>query len=125
VPFVNYPLQYKNIRKEVLNKIDKTLLAGDLIYRKDLQDFEKKIAAYCGVKDGIATDSCTGALFIALKALGIEKGDEVITVGHTYIATIDVIIHCVGGCRKRLQHQSRSDRESYHKQDEGHYTSPS
>jgi dTDP-4-amino-4,6-dideoxygalactose transaminase len=87
-------LQYRNIRKEVLDKIDKTLLAGDLIYRKDLQDFEKKIAAYSGVKYGIATDSCTGALFIALKALGIEKGDEVITVGHTYIATIDVIIHC-------------------------------
>jgi dTDP-4-amino-4,6-dideoxygalactose transaminase len=46
------------------------------------------------VKYGISTDSCTGALFIALKALGIGRGDEVITVGHTYIATIDVIIHC-------------------------------
>jgi len=94
VPFVNYPLQYKNIKKELLRKFDEILSRGDLIYRKDLQDFEKNIAKYTGVKYGVGTDSCTGAMFIALKALGIKEGDEVITVAHTYVATIDVIIHC-------------------------------
>lgn len=94
VPFVNYPLQYKNIKKQLLKKFDENFSKGDLIYRKDVQDFEKNIAKYTGVKYGVSTDSCTGAMFIALKALGIGQGDEVITVAHTYVATIDVIVHC-------------------------------
>lgn len=93
VPFVNYGLQYKNIKKEIDFKIQDILNKGDLIFRKDVQDFEKNTAKYVGVKYGIGTDSCTGAMFIALKALGIGEGDEVITVAHTYVATIDVIVH--------------------------------
>jgi dTDP-4-amino-4,6-dideoxygalactose transaminase len=94
VPFVNYPLQYNNIKKEVLAKFEENFQKGDMIYRKDVQDFEKNIAKFSGAKYGIGTDSCTGAMFIALKALGIGPGDEVITVGHTYVATIDVIVNC-------------------------------
>lgn len=94
VPFVNYPLQYKNIKKELNFNINRILSRGDLVYRDDIQKFEKDIASYVGDKFGIGTDSCTGAMFISLKGAGIGPGDEVITVSHTYVATIDVIVHC-------------------------------
>ena len=94
VNFVNYPRQYKAIRPAIDNAIHRCLSNGDLIYRKDLIDFERDFAQLHGCKYGISTGSCTGAMFIALKALGIGPGDEVITVAHTYVATVDVIKAC-------------------------------
>lgn len=94
VPFVNYPLQYKNIKKEIDSAFKRILEEGDLIYRQDLQKFEKIFAKLCQTKYGISTGSCTGALFISLQAMGVGPGDEVITVAHTYVATIDVIVAC-------------------------------
>ncbi len=93
VPFVNYPLQYKKIKKEINKALLGCLERGDLIFRKDTQEFEKNLAKFVGAKYGISCDSCTGGLFLSLFALGVGKGDEVITVSHTYIATIDVIWH--------------------------------
>lgn len=93
VPFVNYPLHYKLIKKEIDKAIFNCLNKGNLIHRKEQAEFEKKFGKFVGAKYGIGTDSCTGALFLSLFALGIGKGDEVITVSHTYIATIDVIWH--------------------------------
>ena len=94
VPFVNYPLQYKKIKKEIDKAIFGCLERGDLIFRKDTKTFEQNLARFTDNKYGISCDSCTGALFLSLAALGIGKGDEVITVSHTYVATIDVIWHC-------------------------------
>jgi len=94
VPFVNYSLQYRKIRKEIDKAIFGCLERGDLIFRKDTVEFEKDFAKFVGAKYGISCDSCTGAMFLSLAALGIGKGDEVITVSHTYVATIDVIWHC-------------------------------
>lgn len=93
VPFVNYPLQYQKIKKEIERAIFGCLKRGDLIFRKDTVEFEKNFAKFVGAKYGISCDSCTGALFLSLFALGIGRGDEVITVSHTYVATIDVIWH--------------------------------
>jgi len=94
VPFINYPRAYQLLKPEIDQAIQGCLERGDLIYRDDLIKFEKDFAEFCGCKYGISTGSCTGAMFIALKALGIGPGDEVITVSHTYIATIDVIVAC-------------------------------
>ena len=55
---------------------------------------EKNIAKYVGVKYGAGVNSGTDALFLSLLALGIGKGDEVITVSNTFIATIQAIVHC-------------------------------
>ena len=93
VPFVNYPLQYKKIKKEIDKAIFGCLNRGDLIFRQDTVGFERNFAKFVGAKYGISCDSCTGAMFLSLAALGIGKGDEVITVSHTYVATIDVIWH--------------------------------
>ena len=94
VPFVNYPLQYHLIKKEIDEAIFRCLNNGDLVYRSDQEKFEKEFAVFNGAKYGIGTGSCTGAMYISLRAGGIGLGDEVITVAHTYVATIDVIVHC-------------------------------
>jgi len=93
VPFVNYSLQYKKIKKEIDKAVFGCLNKGDLIFRGDTVSFEKNFAKFVGAKYGISCDSCTGAMFLSLAALEIGEGDEVITVSHTYVATIDVIWH--------------------------------
>jgi len=93
VPFVNYPLQYKNLKREIDLAIKRVLLRGDLILRKDVEEFEKKLADFVGTKYAIALNSGTDALLLSLKAAGIVKGDEVISVSHTFIASIATIVH--------------------------------
>ncbi len=94
VPFVNYPLQYRNSKKEIDSAIQDVLLRGDLILRKDVEKFEKNVASFVGTKFAVGVNSCTDALIFALKAAGIKKGEEVITVSHTFFATIEAIHHC-------------------------------
>jgi dTDP-4-amino-4,6-dideoxygalactose transaminase len=92
VPFVDVPKQYQSIRKEVLRTIDDVLSRGDLILRRDVEEFEKNIAGFVGTKYAVGLNSGTDAIFLPLKALGIGPGDEVITVSHTFIASIAVIV---------------------------------
>lgn len=94
VPFVNYPLQYHNLEKEIDAAIKSVLNRGDLILRSDVEEFEKKMADFLGVKYFISLNSGTDALIFALKAAGIGQGDEVITVSHTFVASIASIVHC-------------------------------
>ena len=61
--------------------------------RDETRLFEKNLAEYVGTKYAVGVNSGTDAIFLSLKALGIGEGDEVITVGHTFIATIQAIVH--------------------------------
>jgi dTDP-4-amino-4,6-dideoxygalactose transaminase len=92
VPFVNFPEHYKSIRKEALAAIDDVLNRGDLILRKDVEEFEGKIADFVGVKYAVGLNSGTDTMLLPLKALGVGPGDEVITVSHTFVASIAVIV---------------------------------
>jgi dTDP-4-amino-4,6-dideoxygalactose transaminase len=94
VPFVNYPLQYHNLGKEIDEVIKGVLNRGDLILRSDVEEFEKNIASFLGTKYAVGVNSCTDAMILSLKAAGIKEGDEVITVSHTFFATIEAIVHC-------------------------------
>ena len=94
VPFINYGIEYGKIKEEVLGELDRILTNGDLILRKDVEDFEKSFAKYIGTKYAVGVNSCTDALIISLKAVGIKPGDEVVTVSHTFWASIEAIIHC-------------------------------
>ncbi len=93
VPFVNYPLQYKKIEREADEAIKNVLQKGDLILRKEVEEFEEKLASFVGVKYAVGLNSGTDALILALKAVGLKPGDEVITVSHTFVASIAVICH--------------------------------
>jgi len=79
---------------ELLEAIKKCGRKGDLILREAVSEFEDNLAKFTGTKYGIGVGSGTDAIFLSLKALGIGQGDEVITVSHTFIATIQGIIHC-------------------------------
>jgi len=92
VPFVNYPLQYQDLKKEIDGAMQNTLGRGDLILRKDVDDFERNLADFVGTKYAIGLNSGTDALFLSLKAAGIGGGDEVITVSHTFIASVTAIV---------------------------------
>lgn len=94
VPFVGYSLQYQNLKKEIDKALEDVLLRGDLILRKDVAEFENNIASFLGVKYAVGVNSCTDALIFSLRATGIKPGDEVITVSHTFFATIEAIVHC-------------------------------
>lgn len=93
VRFVNPQKQYKDHKKEILKTIDDVFSRGDLILRRDLEEFEKKIAKFVGVKYAIGVNSGTDALSLSMEAAGIKPGDEVITVGHTFMASISAIYH--------------------------------
>ena len=92
VRFVNYPEHYRRIWDEVTAAINGCLSRGDLIARQQLEDFEANLAKFIGVKHAIGLNSGTDALFLSLKAAGIGAGDEVITVSHTFVATIMSIV---------------------------------
>lgn len=92
-PFVNYSLQYKNLEKEIDFAVKNVLMRGDLILRSDVEEFENKLAEYVGTKYAIGVNSCSDALIFSLMAAGVGEGDEVITVSHTFFATIEAIYH--------------------------------
>ena len=94
VPFVNYPEHYRRIWDEVMDAITEVLSKGDLILRDQLRQFEENIASFVGVKYAVGVNSGTDALFLSLKAAGVGPGDEVITVAHTFVATVSVIVQC-------------------------------
>ena len=94
VPFVNYPEHYRRIWDEVIEAVAATLSRGDLILRDQLRQFEEDIASFVGVKYAVGVNSGTDALYLSLKAGGVGPGGEVITVAHTFVATVSVIVQC-------------------------------
>jgi len=92
VPFVNYGLQYKDLKSEIDGTMQDVLARGDLILRKDTDEFERRLAEFVGTKYAVALNSGTDALFFSLLTAGIGKGDEVITVSHTFVASIATIV---------------------------------
>lgn len=85
---------YADHKDEIIEAFDRCASKGDFILREDVSKFEDNLAEYTETKYGVGVGSGTDALFLACKALGIGPGDEVITVSHTFIATIQAIVHC-------------------------------
>lgn len=93
VPFVNYPVEYKTMQKEIDSAIKKTLSEGQFILREETQRFEESMVKFLGVNYCIGVNSGTDALLLSLLAAGVGKGHEVITVAHSYVASIASIVH--------------------------------
>lgn len=93
VRFINPQEHYRRIKPEVDHAITDTLARGDLVLRQQLRDFESHLADFVGVKYAVGVNSCYHALHFALLAAGVGPGDEVITVAHTFVATISAIVH--------------------------------
>lgn len=96
----NYLKEYEREKEDIFNAIKKVLESGCLILGENVKKFEEEFAKYCGVKFGVGVNSGTDALFLALKALGIGEGDEVITVSNTAVPTVSAIVST--GARPRF-----------------------
>lgn len=92
IPFVDLGRQYKSIKDKVERSIRRVLQKSCFILGEEVEKFEEEFATYCGLNYGVGVASGTDALVLSLKALGIGKGDEVITVPNTFTATVDAII---------------------------------
>lgn len=92
VKFFSPGKAYLKIKDEIDSEIQRVLEAGDLILRQDVEKFEKSLAEYVGTKYCVALNSCTDALYLALKFLGIKEGDEVLLPSRTFVATPQVVV---------------------------------
>ena len=95
VPFLNLAAQYQSLQSELLPAVEKALVSGHYILGPNVTAFEQEVAAYTGTKFGVGVNSGSDALTLALRALDIGPGDEVITTPFTYIAPAESI-HQVG-----------------------------
>ena len=87
IKFVDLQKAYQSHKAEIDDGIKRVLSRNDFILGADVEKFEKEFAEYIGVKYCVGVACGTDALFLALKALGVGLGDEVITVANSYIAT--------------------------------------
>ena len=87
IELVNLRRQYQYYGKEINAAIQKVLTSGRYILGEEVGAFEKEFARYCGVKYCIGVASGTDALFLSLQALGIKRGDEVITSPFSFVAS--------------------------------------
>ncbi len=91
VSFFDYPLQYNAHAQEYIRIIKDVLSRGQYILGKELERFEEELASFVGARFAIGVNSATEGLLLCLYAAGVGKGDEVISVSHTFVATIEVI----------------------------------
>lgn len=83
--------QYESIRDEIRAAIDEVLSTQQFILGKKVEELEAEIARYCGVKHAVGVASGTDAILIALMALDVKEGDEVITTPYTFFSTVSSI----------------------------------
>lgn len=93
IPSVDLKIQYLSIKQEIDSAIQDVIDKTDFISGKAVSIFEHNFADYLGVKGVAGVASGTSALQLAMLALGIGPGDEVITTAHTFAATAEAIIH--------------------------------
>ena len=91
IPFVDLHAQYRSIKPEIDAAIARVLETGQFVLGDEVAAFEREFAAYCGAAHGIAVNSGTSALHLALLAAGVGPGDEVITAPFTFVATVAAI----------------------------------
>jgi dTDP-4-amino-4,6-dideoxygalactose transaminase len=77
-----------------IEAIRRVILSGWVTQGPEVAAFEEEFADFVGAAHAVAVSNCTTALHLALRAVGVSQGDEVITVSHSFIATANAIHHC-------------------------------
>jgi len=91
VPFGDMKLRYQAIRSDIDEAVQRVLSSGYFILGPELDKFEKAFAEFLGVNYVVGCASGTEAIYLALAASGVGRGDEVIVVAHTAVPTISAI----------------------------------
>ena len=89
----DYSKEYELLRDDILGAVDDVFKNGPLIFGPRLEEFEAKFTKYHECKFGIGVGNCTDAITIALKAMDIGIGDEVITTSNTAVPTVTAIVN--------------------------------
>lgn len=93
VPFIDLRQRFEEEKTELLACVERVLSLGHFVLTQEVDEFERQAAAYAGAKHCIGLNSGTDALMMALWALGIGRGDEVITTPVSFVATTGSIVH--------------------------------
>ncbi len=88
------PICQVQFEQQDLDAVVRVLQSGWIVQGKEVAAFEESVSDYCGVSHGVATTSGTTALHLAVRALDLKPGDEVIVPAFTWVATANVIEHC-------------------------------
>jgi dTDP-4-amino-4,6-dideoxygalactose transaminase len=91
IPAADVKRQYESIKKEIDDAIRGTIDKGWFVLGENVDHFEKEFAGYLGAKHAVGVGSGTEALHLALVAIGVEAGDEVITVPNTAVPTVSAV----------------------------------
>jgi dTDP-4-amino-4,6-dideoxygalactose transaminase len=94
IPFLNLKVQYESIKDEINAAIQQVLDTCAFAGGPFVEQFEREFAKFCHSRKCVGVGSGTEAIWIALLALGVRPGDEVITVPNTFIATAEAISFC-------------------------------
>jgi len=86
--------EYQEIGSELDCAVRRVMESGCFIQGPEKKAFEKEFAHWVGGKYAVGLNSGSDALYLALRALGVGDGDEVITVSHTFVSTVDAIVRC-------------------------------
>ncbi|MBF0328962.1 MAG: DegT/DnrJ/EryC1/StrS family aminotransferase [Nitrospirae bacterium] len=92
-PMIDLKKQYLSIKDEIFEALNEILESSQYVLGKNVLELEKRIMAYHGASNAVGVASGTDALHLALKALGIGEGDEVITTPFTFFATVEAILY--------------------------------
>ena len=92
IEFVDLKRQYQPLRGEIMPRIEQVLNGMNLFLGENVYRLEEEFASYCGTRHAVGVGSGTDALHLALRAVGVGPGDEVITVSHTFFATAEAIV---------------------------------
>ncbi len=91
-----YLKEYEAEKQEIMAAVESVLASGQLILGPQVAAFEAEFAQYCGVAHGIGCDNGTNAIMLALLAVGLCPGDEVVTVSNTAVPTVSAIVSAGG-----------------------------
>ncbi len=91
VPLLDLKAQYDTIRGDIAAALERVLESQHFILGPEVEALEREIAAYSGVRQAVGVSSGTDAILLALMALGVGPGDEVVTTPYTFIATCSCI----------------------------------
>ncbi len=91
IKFTNFPKEYRSLRNKLIQKFEKIGSSGQYVLGNELKLFEKRIEKFLKVKHVLGVGNWTEGTVMVLKALGYKKGDEIITVSNSFIATCGAI----------------------------------
>src|SRR5215510_11694891 len=91
VPFLDLVTPHRELEEELVEAFRRALHTAAFVGGAEVEAFEQEFAAYCGTKYCVGVANGTDAVRFALMASGVGKGDAVVTVSHTFIATVEAI----------------------------------